>query len=62
MKEKPEIQMSGVSEIRISKKWIWIIVAASIGFTATLGAMLVISSMSRTATVNSGGYTHGEDW
>ena len=62
MKDKPEIQMTGVSQVRINKKWIWIVVVATIGFMATMGTMLVVSSMSRPATVNSGGYTNGEDW
>ena len=62
MKDKPEIQMTGISQVHMSKKWIWIVVVATIVFMATMGTMLVVSSMSRPATVNSGGYVNGEDW
>lgn len=62
MKEKPEIQMTGISQVHMSRKWIWIVVVATVVFIAIMGTALVVSSMSRPATVNSGGYTNGVEW
>ncbi|PHS78164.1 MAG: hypothetical protein COB59_08545 [Rhodospirillaceae bacterium] len=57
-----DFEMTGISQIKINKKWIWITVAALFVFSIIAGTMLVISAQSRPATINSGGYTGGEEW
>ena len=57
-----DFEMNGISEVSISKKWIWITVVALVIFFIIAGSMLVISAKSRPATINSGGYTGGQDW
>lgn len=56
MKEKPEIQMTGVSQIKISRKWIAIVAVTTVVFFGIVGTMFVISAQSRPATVHTGGY------
>lgn len=56
MKEKREIQMTGVSQVKIQGKWIVIIAVTTIVFFGVVGTMFVISAQSRPATVHTGGY------
>jgi len=62
MEEKQKFIMTGVSQITVSKKWVWRCILALVVFFIIVGTMLVISATSRPATVNSGGYTNGVDW
>lgn len=62
MEDKREFQMNGVSQIKIHMKWVWITVAATIVFLMITGPMLYVASTSRPATVNTGGFTQGEEW
>jgi len=62
MKDNQEFQVNGVSQIQIRMKWIWITIAATIVFLMVTGPMLWFASTGRPATVNTGGYTQGEDW
>jgi len=57
-----DFEMTGISQIKISKKWIWMCVAVLLVFVVVMGAMLWVSSTSRPPTVNTGGYTNGVDW
>lgn len=62
MADNREFQMNGVSQITIHKKWVWASVAVTVIFLMITGPMLYVASTARPATVNTGGYTHGEDW
>lgn len=62
MVDNQEFQMNGVSQIKIHTKWVWITVVATIVFLMITGPMLYFASTARPATVNSGGFTQGEDW
>ncbi|PCI38554.1 MAG: hypothetical protein COB46_11055 [Rhodospirillaceae bacterium] len=57
-----DFEMTGISQVKINTKWIWITVASLVVFFIIAGTMLVISAQSRPATINSGGYTGGEEW
>lgn len=54
--QMPEIQMTGISEITINKKWAAIIVAVIIVFVGGVGWMYQETAMARPATVHTGGY------
>jgi len=56
MKEKPDIKMTGESQVKISGKWIVIVAVTTVVFFGVVGTMFVISAQSRPATVHSGGY------
>jgi|GEM_PF-6370013 len=62
MADKQDFQMNGVSQIKIRKKWVLLFVLVLTIFFMIVGSMLVVTAMSRPATVNSGGYTHGKEW
>jgi len=56
MKEKPEHQITGVSQITVNKKWVAIIVAIVVVFTVGVGWMYQVTATARPATVHTGGY------
>ncbi|MBL4692404.1 MAG: hypothetical protein JKY92_03645 [Magnetovibrio sp.] len=62
MVDKKDFKMTGISQIKIKKKAIWWTVFVLVLFCAIAGIMLWISSTSRPPTVNTGGYTNGNDW
>jgi len=62
MKEKPKIQMSGISQIKISKKWVLITTGCILFFLLFVGGMFIIAATSRPPTVNSGGFEQGAKW
>lgn len=62
MKEDQKFVMTGISQVKIRKKWVWWSVFVIMLFFVIAGAMLWISATSRPVTVNTGGYTNGDKW
>lgn len=56
MTDKPEIRITGESQITINKKVVAIVVAVVILFVGAVGWMYQITATSRPATVETGGY------
>ncbi len=56
MTEKPEIHITGESQITINKKVVAIVVAAVILFVGGIGWMYQVTATARPATVETGGY------
>lgn len=56
MGEKPEIKITGESQITVNKKWVAIIVAILLVFTAGVGWMYQVTATARPVTTQSGGY------
>jgi len=56
MAQKPELKITGESQITVSKKWVAIVVVILVAFTAGVGWMYLVTATARPATVNSGGY------
>ncbi len=57
-----DFKASGVRQVKIDMKWVWIVAAATMVLLIITGPMLWLASTSRPATVNTGGYTNLEKW
>lgn len=62
MKDPEEFEITGISQITIQMKWIWLVAAVTVVFVMITGPMLWVAATSRPATVNTGGYTNLKDW
>lgn len=56
MSKKPEVKITGESQVRVNKKWVAIILAILIVFTFGVGWMYHVTATARPATTTSGGY------
>lgn len=62
MDKKQDFEMNGISQIKIKRKVVLWTVFVTVVFCLIVGAMLWVTSTSRPATINTGGYTNGIDW
>ncbi|MCK5444343.1 MAG: hypothetical protein KAI73_01890 [Rhodospirillaceae bacterium] len=62
MEDPEKFEITGISQITIHKKWIWIVAGVVFVFVMIVGPMFWVVATSMPATVNTGGYTNLKDW